>query len=89
MPRPKGTPKTGGRVKGVPNRRSLRLQAEVAATGFDPVQYMLAVMRDESASDDRRDRMAAAVAPYVNPRLAVVDARVVATVEVARAAAGD
>jgi hypothetical protein len=43
---------------------------------------MLAVMRDESAAQDRRDRMAAAVAPYTNARLAVVDARVVAEVNV-------
>jgi hypothetical protein len=32
---------------------------------------MLAVMRDPAAPADRRDRMAATVAPYLHPRLAV------------------
>jgi hypothetical protein len=30
---------------------------------------MLAVLRDESVEPDRRDRMAAAAAPYIHPRL--------------------
>jgi hypothetical protein len=33
---------------------------------------MLKVMRDESASKDRRDEMAKASAPYVHPKLAAV-----------------
>jgi hypothetical protein len=49
------------------------VKSEAAKHGQSPVEYMLAVMRDESASLDRRDRMAAAAAPYVCPRLAVVD----------------
>jgi len=50
--------------------------AEAGEHQLDPVDYMLAVMRDETAPQDRRDRMATAVAPYTNPRLAVIDARV-------------
>jgi len=42
---------------------------------------MLAVLHDETADPDRRDRMAVAAAPFVHPRLQVVDARVVAKVE--------
>ncbi|MGB9647619.1 MAG: hypothetical protein WCB44_21230 [Stellaceae bacterium] len=34
-----------------------------------PLEYMLAVLRDESVEPDRRDRMATAAAPYIHPRL--------------------
>jgi hypothetical protein len=34
-----------------------------------PLEYMLVVLRDESVEPDRRDRMAAAAAPYIHPRL--------------------
>lgn len=33
-----------------------------------PLDYMLTVMRDESADPMRRDRMAQAAAPYVHPK---------------------
>lgn len=33
-----------------------------------PLEYMLAVMSDETAEDARRDRMAQAAAPYVHAR---------------------
>jgi hypothetical protein len=64
-------PKTGGRTKGVPNKRTKEILVAAANGGCSPVEYMLAVMRDPAAPADRRDRMAAAVAPYVHPRLAV------------------
>jgi hypothetical protein len=40
------------------------------AEGLSPLQYMLAVMRDEQADVRRRDEMAKAAAPYVHPRMA-------------------
>jgi len=58
------------------------LEAEIATSGLDPVQYMLRIMRDESQPDARRDWAAATVAPYVNPRLAVVDSTIRKEVEV-------
>ena len=52
-------------------------QAEVAAAvsaneGLQPLDYMLAVMRDPSASEARRDMMAKAAAPYRHPQLQAV-----------------
>ena len=52
-------------------------QAEVAAAvsaneGLQPFDNMLAVMRDPTASDARRDMMAKAAAPYRHPQLAAV-----------------
>ena len=45
------------------------------------LEYVVGVARDETADPDRRDRMAVAALPYLHPRLAVVDARVVAEVK--------
>ena len=50
--------------------------------GLDPVQYMLRVLRDEKASQDRRDRMAVALAPYTNPRLLAIEAKITQEVTV-------
>lgn len=36
--------------------------------GASPLDYMLAVMRDETAKPERRDRMAIAAAPLVHTR---------------------
>lgn len=41
-----------------------------AASGETPLDYMLRVMRDPRTEHERRDRMAAAVAPYVHAKLA-------------------
>jgi hypothetical protein len=43
---------------------------------------MLAVLHDEKADADRRDRMAVAAAPFCHPRLSAIDATVKATVDV-------
>lgn len=59
-----------GRKRGAPNKATQKRQAEVAATGITPLDYMLKVMRDEESGDARRDEMAKAAAPYVHPKLA-------------------
>jgi hypothetical protein len=48
-------------------------QAAIAASGETPLDYMIRVMRDQSASVERRDEMAKAAAPYVHPRLAAIE----------------
>ena len=64
----------GGRKKGTPNKATTAasIQAEIAASGEKPLDYMLRVMRDETAEPTRRDAMARAAAPYVHPALAAV-----------------
>ena len=74
MPFTKGRTKTGGRQKGVANKRTQQFQAAVADSGLTPLQYMLAVPRDETADPERRDEMAKAAAPYIHPRLASIEA---------------
>jgi hypothetical protein len=80
MPFESGRSKTGGRQKGVRNKRTTELQAEVAKSGKTPLEHMLAVLHDESADKDRRDRMAVAAAPYIHPKLQVVDSTIRAAV---------
>lgn len=40
-----------------------------------PLDHMLKILRDPDQSDDRKDDMAKAAAPYCHPRLSQVDAR--------------
>ena len=67
--------KTGGRLKGTPNRRIAEMRAEMAANGEFPLDYMLRVMRDETAEPVRRDAMAKAAAPYLHPQLSSITQR--------------
>lgn len=65
--------KTGGRTKGVPNKVTAALRAELADRGETPLDYMLRVLRDPDADPERRDRMASAAAPYIHPKLAQIE----------------
>ncbi len=80
MPRPKGIPKTGGRQRGSLNKRTIAQQQQsktmvqaAKEVGLTPLEYMLKVMRDPKATQQRRDDMAKACAPYMHARLAAVD----------------
>lgn len=42
-------------------------------SGESPLQYMLRVMRDQSADQRRRDNMAIAAASFMHPKLAAVE----------------
>jgi hypothetical protein len=58
-----------GRRKGTPNKASAKREAEIAASGKTPLQFLLARMRDEKADMFERVACAKAAAPYVHPRL--------------------
>jgi len=57
-----------GRKPGAFNKASIERQAEVAAGGITPLEYMLQVMRTSEDEAKRLDA-AKAAAPYVHPRL--------------------
>jgi hypothetical protein len=63
-----------GRPKGLKTLREHRklipadIRSAARAEKMSPLEYMLAVMNDETADDARRDRMAQAAAPFVHPR---------------------
>lgn len=67
--------KTGGRKKGSLNRRTRELLTQAEAGGEMPLDYMLRIMRSKSKaiSDERRDEMAKAAAPFLHSRLATVE----------------
>jgi len=68
--------KTGGRKKGVPNKATAAKQAEIAASGLTPLEFMLNVMRNEGNEQSVRLDAAKAAAPYVHPKLANIDAKI-------------
>lgn len=73
----RGGPRPGaGRKAGSPNIATAARQAEVAASGETPLDYMLRVMRDEMADEKRRDDMAKAAAAYTHPKLSSIAATV-------------
>ena len=63
--------KTGGRKAGSKNKRTIAI--EKGAKGKLPLDYMLEVMRDPEADNERRDDMARAAAPYLHARRAPED----------------
>ena len=63
----------GGRQKGTPNRATAAKAAEIAASGMTPLDYMISVMRDETATRPERLEAAAKAAPYVHPRLSAIE----------------
>jgi hypothetical protein len=64
-----------GRKPGATTRRTREIAERAIAEGVPPLEYMLAVMRDEQADLHRRDEMAKAAAPYIHPRLATIEQR--------------
>lgn len=68
----KGAPKTGGRSKGTPNRVTEKREAEIAASGLTPLDFMLAILRNEAMSFDARFAAAEKAAPYCHAKLAAV-----------------
>ena len=65
-----GTRPGSGRPKRSKNRRTVETALRAAAEGLTPLEYLLTVLRDESADPSARFEAAKAAAPYVHPRLA-------------------
>lgn len=68
-----GTRSGAGRKAGSINKVSAEKRAEIVASGLTPLDYMLSVLRDETAALDRRDWAAEKAAPYVHPKLAAIE----------------
>jgi hypothetical protein len=67
--------KTGGRKKGIPNKATAAKAAAIAESGLTPLDYLLSVVRDETAETPVRVDAAKAAAPYVHPKLQPVDGK--------------
>ena len=64
-----------GRPPGSPNKAPRERAERIAAEGITPLDYMIQVMRDDTAPTERRDEMAKAAAPYVHSRLTSVESK--------------
>ena len=71
--RPVGHPKTGGRQKGTPNKRSAAAKELLDGLDFDPLQEMVRIAQDQTVSPDLRFRASAELAPYVYPKLKALE----------------
>ena len=65
-----------GRPKGSPNKATQERQAEIAASGLTPLDFMLQVLRAPESSMEDRKWAAERAAPYVHPRLSAIQAKV-------------
>jgi hypothetical protein len=71
-------PKTGGRKKGVPNKRTVERRAAIEAikaSGRSPIVFFNDILRNEMAPLDLRFQAAKELAPYTHPKLSSVEAR--------------
>jgi hypothetical protein len=73
MPKIGGKRPGAGRKPGSANRRTREIADAASVAGLTPLEWMLAVLRDESADVRRRDEMARSAAPYMHPRLTAVE----------------
>lgn len=65
-----------GRKKGSATAKTREIADRAAAEGVTPLEFMLQVMRDETAERAERLDMAKSAAPYIHPRLSSVEAKV-------------
>lgn len=54
MGRPKGLPKTGGRIKGSPNKRSQEFLAILAKHSYNPLEALLSKYSDLSLDEQMK-----------------------------------
>lgn len=73
--RPRGSPKTpgSGRKKGAPNKRTVELQAKLAALGCDPIAGMAKIAMGKKNTPELRGRMFAELAAYLFPKRKAVE----------------
>ena len=62
-----------GRKPGSATRRTREIADAIAETGLTPLDYMLGILRDETADASARFEAAKQAAPYCHARLAAVD----------------
>lgn len=69
----KTRPKTGGRKKGTPNKRTKEITDKLAALDCDPIEGMAGIAMDEQNAPELRGRMFAELAQYVAPKRKAIE----------------
>ena len=62
-----------GRKPGIPNKVTLKREAELSIGGLMPLDHMLSVLRSEGSSAEEKAWAAEKAAPYCHPRLTAVE----------------
>jgi hypothetical protein len=65
--------KTGGRVAGTPNKRTVEVMERLEALDCDPIEGMARIAMDEANPSELRGRMFAELAQYVAPKRKAVE----------------
>ena|SRR5215467_9130743 len=73
MPRPKGIPKTGGRVRGTPNKATDVLARKLTMLGCDPIEGLAKIALDPETKAELKVRCFSELAQYVYPKRKAVD----------------
>ena len=81
MGRHKGGPKTGGRVKGTPNRKTQVLVEKLERLGCDPIEGMARIAEAPETVPELKVRCYAELAQYVYPKRKAVEMTVEADLE--------
>ncbi len=71
--KPIGSPKTGGRKKGTPNRATLMLNEKLDAMSCDPLLELAKIAMNEKNPIEIRVRCFSEIAAYVYPKRKPVD----------------
>ena len=65
-----------GRPQGMRNKKTMEQITAVQESGETPLDFLLRIMRDDSADEAKRIDCAKAAAQYVHPKLSAVDANI-------------
>ena len=65
--------KTGGRVAGVPNRRTADVIERLQSLGCDPIEGMARLAMDPDSAPELRGRLFSELAQYVAPKRRALD----------------
>jgi hypothetical protein len=73
MPRPKGLPKTGGRVRGTPNKTTKSVMEKLDELGCDPIEGLAGIAMNTNTAPELKVRCYLELAQYVYPKRKAVD----------------
>ena len=68
MPRPGGLPKTGGRKKGTPNKKTKDVMELLESMGCNPIERLVSIAEDPEVDVAVRVRIYAELASYIFPK---------------------
>jgi len=73
MSRPKGLPKSGGRIRGTPNKKTGEIAKKLRKLGCDPIEGLAKIALDPESKPELKVRCLAELAQYLYPKRKPVD----------------